>query len=422
MPSDRSVRVVGFGAHNAAIGDLVHSAYTITPPSERPADSSPGLGPLPPHLESLATRRLCGVVSIDESAGTALVQARCPFTQVVKVLAARGLMPLDVPATAGRTLGGAISRTSVGSAAFRVGQVGNSVLEMELLAPSGDVIDAKPDGPNQEVFAGIVRGDGPGDHVIISARLAVRAVPAFVATRQIGFASPAELQEAMGSVIQSGGLDGEPVDFIEAVCAPATGPVMSLGRLVGLAEAPHHAVTPSRYCGSGPTYADSLTPGSTDLLTLSDYLTRWEPDGYWRSARYGLRALPVRKIWPARLRGRSIYDRLDRFWDGPGQGLDQLIRQRSRTPRVFCEVAVPLDKFAQFAESVATIAPGLPIWMAPLQTNPADAATPPTTQFEAYCGLWGPGAHQKTGHNPQAQAALVEATTQASGHPTRPHP
>jgi FAD/FMN-containing dehydrogenase len=470
---------MGFGAHTAAVGDLVTSLYSIgtatdatadspapapddaghastgsavlaspspteqpaTPDPSAPRDPSPGLTSVTAHIDALATGRLRGVVSVDSDAKTALVQGRCPMARVIAVLAHRGLMPLTTPATVDRTLGGAVTRTCVGASSFATGTFADSVHELELLGPCGAVIVARPDGPHSDLFAQVVASDGPTDHVIVAARIALREAGDFVATHQVGASDPHDLAKAMTGIVRDGAWEGEAVDFLEAVSWGPTRHIMSLGRMVSPAEAPCHAVNPSRYHAGGPPYAATLTPGATDLMTMPDFLTRWEPDGYWRSYRYGLEHRAMRRIWPTHLRTPAAYARIDAFWDGPGHTLDGLLRRRDSIPRVFREVCVPAATLADFVESVAGIAPGVPVW-ATLFPGPADddaashagqpASGPGTVPVDdaaaapvgkpslwAYCGLWGPGSHQRTGHAPATEAAIDRLATSLGGRTVR---
>jgi FAD/FMN-containing dehydrogenase len=371
-------------------------------------------------MDALATGRLRGVVSVDPDGKTALVQGRCSMARLVAVLAPRGIMPLTTPAATGLTLGGAVTRTSVGASSFATGEFATSVRELELLAPCGEVVVARPDGPYGDLFAEVIARDGPTDHLIVAARIALREAEEFVATRQVGATNSRELAGALTGIVRDGTWEGEAVDFLEAVSWGPTRHIMSLGRMISAAEAPCHAVKPSRYDAGGPPFAQTLTPGATDLMRLPDFLTRWEPDGFWRSFHYGLGHRAVRRMWPTRLRTPATYARIDAFWDGPAQALDGLARRRHGA-RVFREVCVPVAALADFVESAAGIAPGVPVWMALFPDTMDDAAPSPTGQptMWAYCGLWGPGSHQRTGHAPATEAAIDRLAEALGGRTVR---
>ncbi|MDR1152965.1 MAG: FAD-binding protein, partial [Bifidobacteriaceae bacterium] len=415
MPAPHVPPVVGFGAHTSAIGELVTSVYAAGSSTVRtgdPNDPSPGVPSIPAVMDQLSIKSLGGVVSIDAEARTALLQGCCPLARAVETLVPRGLMPATTPAPAARTLGGAITRTCAGPSSFATGTFAASVRELELLEPSGEIALARRGGPRGEQFARIVDDDGPTDAFIVAARVALRPAQDYVGTRTVGADEPAELGAILATISRTGAWDGEPVEFVEAVTHGPTSHAISLGRMISAAEAPLHAVSPSRYDRGGRPYALSLVPGSRDLLTTVDYLTRWEPDGFWRSFHYGLAHSSVRRWWPRRLRTPAFYSGLDSLLDGPGttQVLERLARWRPQSARVFREVTVPLGAVGELVESLCSIVPGVPVWTVPYRDTPPDAGGPPGAHlaeaWSAYCGIWGPGAHQRTGHNVGAENAI----------------
>jgi FAD/FMN-containing dehydrogenase len=371
-------------------------------------------------MDRLATRRLAHVISVDAAGGTALVQGCCPFTRIVETLVSRGLMPLTTPAPASRRLGGAITLTTVGASSFATGPVASQVIELQLLLPSGELVAARPEGPGEDLFSQVIGTEGPTSAFVAAARIAVVPASGFVLTRQVGAANPTELAELLDGIVRDGSWDGQTVEFVEAVSRGPARHVVSLGRQVSAAEAPCHQVTASRYDGAGLPYAATLVPGTSDLLSLTDYLRRWDPDGFWRSGHYGLGHRPLRHVWPARLRTPAVYARLDALMDrpGPAQAIDRLTRWRPGPPRVFREVAVPLPAVGDLVEALNGIVPGVPVWLVPYRVDSDDAGPHPRGHL-AYCGIWGPGAHQRTGHAVGAASAIDRAVAHLGGRTVR---
>jgi FAD/FMN-containing dehydrogenase len=331
-------------------------------------------------------------------------------------------MPLTTPAPAARTLGGAITRESVGSSSFATGTFAASVTELHLLTPSGAIVAASPSGPHADLFHRIVGREGPSECFIVAARIRLVQAEDFVVTRTVGLPNARDLAAALAVIAHEATWEGQPVQFVEATVRANTYTI-ALGRAVTGAEAPLHAVSPSHYDRGGPPYAATLSPGASDLLTMTDYLQRWEPDGFWRSFHYGLAHRGVRRAWPARLRTPSVYARLDALMDSPNpaQLLERLARWQPGAPRVFREVAVPLAALGELLESLNGIVREVPLWVTPFATHGDDAGPIPSADptFWAYCGIWGPGAHQRTGHNVGAENAIDRLTAALGGRTVR---
>jgi FAD/FMN-containing dehydrogenase len=403
-------------------------------------------------MDRLTTGRLGGVISVDAAERTALVQGCCPMSRIVATLEPYGLMPLTTPAPAMRTVGGAVTRTSVGPSSFTTGDFAASVLELELLGPSGELFSAGPNGPHAAEFTAATSGDGPSDSLITAARVSLVEAGEFIATRQVGAGEANELAEVLSGIVRDGSFGGEPVEFCEAVSSGSGGYTISLGRPVGAAEAPCYAVNPSRYDRGGPPYASTLTPDAADLLRTAAFLTRWEADGFWRSSHYGLSHALVRRLWPARLRTPAVYGRIDAVLDGrgPAPAFEFLARWQPSAPRVFREIAVPLAGLAALLESLSGIVPAVPIWMvpyragcgagqddtqplrAPIPTRPGsgtqsagDDAAPALAApagIWVYLGIWGPGAYRTKGHAVGAESAIDRLAARHGGRTVRSGP
>ncbi len=95
---------------------------------------------------------LDGVIAVDPVARTADVQGMCTYEHLVEATLAHGLMPLVVPQLRTITLGGAVTGLGIESSSFRNGLPHESVLEMDVLTGSGEVVTCAPDGPHADLF------------------------------------------------------------------------------------------------------------------------------------------------------------------------------------------------------------------------------------------------------------------------------
>jgi FAD/FMN-containing dehydrogenase len=406
--------VAGFSQHISAVGELVSSLYRAGSAVRRPpdpADPSPGVEDINAVFEQLALGGLGNVVSVDVERQTAVVQGRCTVARLAQVVLARGLVPQVVPAPGSLKVGGGIVRPAVGSESWRTGPFTEAVISVDVLTTSGMMQTARPDAESGELFAATLNGQA-ATGVITAAEVRLGPAAPFVATRAIGCAGASGLQASLEEATGSGSLDGAAVDFCEAVSHPSGGQILSLGRRVDSSEAQTLAVEPSRYGGRGPSYFETLVPGARDLMTMADYLTRWDADEFWRSFHYGLGAKLVRRLWPPALRGAPVYSRIDALLDARRavRSIEQAARWRPGPARVYREVMVPLEHLAELLERLAGLAPGVPVWSCPVRLDGA---------MWVYCGIWGAGAHRAPAHNLGVESAIDRATGDLAGRTVR---
>ena len=81
---------------------------------------------------------------------------------------------------------------------------------------------------------------------------------------------------------------------------------LTLGRFEQTLDA---AETPSDYAGQRIFYR-SIRERSTDVLTVRDFLWRWDTDWFWCSRAFGVQRPLVRRLWPRRLKRSDVYQRI----------------------------------------------------------------------------------------------------------------
>jgi len=96
-------------------------------------------------VRGLDTSGLTGVIAVDPDARTADVAGMCTYEDLVVATLPYGLAPLVVPQLKTITLGGAVTGLGIESTSFRNGLPHESVLEMDILTGTGDVLTASPD-------------------------------------------------------------------------------------------------------------------------------------------------------------------------------------------------------------------------------------------------------------------------------------
>jgi FAD/FMN-containing dehydrogenase len=206
-----------------------------------------------------------------------------------------------------------------------------------------------------------------------------------------------------------------PVDGLDGVAYSPTEAVLTLATWTDEPSAP-----PSDYTGR-ELYYRSPRQRVDDVLTMHDYLWRWDTDWFWCSGAFGLHRPLVRRLWPRRWRRSDVYHRL--------VGLDQRLGLTARLDRrhgivrerVVQDVEVPVTRIAPFLRWLDAEVGMRPVWLCPLRLRepagpgsarrwPTYPLAPGTTYVNA--GFWGtvplaPG--QRRGDVNRAIEAEVDA-------------
>src|ERR1700744_1530525 len=97
-----------------------------------------------PSGPGLDVSGLTSVISVDPDARTADVAGMCTYEDLVAATLQHGLSPLVVPQLKTITLGGAVAGLGIESASFRNGLPHESVLEMDILTGTGELLTVSP--------------------------------------------------------------------------------------------------------------------------------------------------------------------------------------------------------------------------------------------------------------------------------------
>ena len=132
-------------AHAAGVQRLLAS-YRAIPPAATVRLAKPTSNLFRARAKSnakgLDTSGLTGVIAVDPDARTADVAGMCTYEDLVAATLPYGLSPLVVPQLKTITLGGAVTGLGIESTSFRNGLPHESVLEMDILTGTGEVLTA----------------------------------------------------------------------------------------------------------------------------------------------------------------------------------------------------------------------------------------------------------------------------------------
>lgn len=322
----------------------------------RAASSAPGLD----------VSGLGGVIAVDPVARTADVQGMCTYEHLVDATLPHGLAPLVVPQLKTITLGGAVTGLGIESTSFRNGLPHESVLEMDVLTGSGEIVTATPDGEHADLFHGFPNSYGTLGYAT-RLRIELEPVQPFVELRHLRFHDLESLVATMAQVTGTRTHEGAAVDYVDGVVFSATECYLTLGRQTA------EPGPVSDYTGQQVYYRSIQHDGPaprTDRLTIHDYLWRWDTDWFWCSRAFGAQNPRVRRLWPRRYRRSAFYWRLIAL-DHRFDIADRLEARQGRPPRerVVQDVEVPLDRTAEFLHWFLREIPIEPIWLCPVRSR-----------------------------------------------------
>lgn len=310
----------------------------------------------------LDTSGLTGVIAVDPEARTADVAGMCTYEDLVAATLPYGLSPLVVPQLKTITLGGAVTGLGIESASFRNGLPHESVLAMDILTGTGELLTTSRD-QHPDLFRAFPNSYGTLGYAT-RLRIELEAVKPFVALRHLRFHSLSALVAAMDRIIDTGGHDGVPVDYLDGVVFSADESYLCVGMQTST-PGQVSDYTGQRIYYQSIRHADGI---KDDRLTIHDYLWRWDTDWFWCSRAFGAQNPKLRRFWPRRYRRSSAYWKLVAY-DRRFRIADRIEKRHGRPPleRVVQDVEVPMERCVEFLSWFLDTVPIEPIWLCPLR-------------------------------------------------------
>ena len=360
----------------------------------------------------LDTSGLTNVISVDPEACTADVAGMCTYEGLVAATLPYGLSPLVVPQLKTITLGGAVTGLGIESASFRNGLPHESVREMDILTGAGELLTVSPQ-QHSDLYRAFPNSYGTLGYST-RLRIELETVTPFVALRHVRFGSLTEMVAAMDRIIETGGLDGDPVDYLDGVVFSADESYLCVGV---------RTTTPgpvSDYTGQDIYYRSIQhhTGIKEDRLTMHDYFWRWDTDWFWCSRPFGAQNPRVRRWWPRRYRRSSFYWKLATYEQRFDIG-NRIKKRKGRSPheRVVQDIEVDIGRASEFLEWFLDSVPITPVWLCPLRTRDQEAwPLYPIRPGRSYVniGFW---SSVPVGATEDATNRLIEAKVSAlDGH------
>jgi FAD/FMN-containing dehydrogenase len=399
---------MGRATHEAAVERLRASYDAIAPGQPvrlakrtsnlfRPRAASVGPG--------LDVSGLDGVVELDPEARTADVQGMCTYEDLVDIALPHGLIPKVVPQLRTITLGGAVTGLGIESTSFRSGLPHESVLEMDVFTGAGEVVTARPDNEHGDLFWTFPNSYGSLGYAT-RLRIELEQVPSYVALRHVRFTDAGDLADAIARIVEDGSWDGTRVDGLDGVAFEPGEYYLTLATWTD------ESGPTSDYTGQ-QIYYQSIRLRSTDLLTMYDYLWRWDTDWFWCSRAFGVQHPLVRRLWPRRFKRSDVYHKLVGL-DAKYGVADFLDRRAGKPQRemVIQDIEVPVARLPEFLAWFDDAIGMRPVWICPLVAQ-EKWPTYPLRPGETYVnvGFWG-----AVGVGPEAVDAPLNRAIEAKVH------
>ena len=317
--------------------------------------------------KKLDVRRLHRVIEIDLEHRIAEVEGMTTFEDFADAALLKGLRPPVVPELKTITIGGAVSGLGIEASSFRYGLVHEMVEEMEILCGDGTVRICRPNNENADLFHAIPNSYGSLGYIL---RLRVKLLPAspFVKITHQRFSDRMQFLSTMEAVCAQ---STHAPDFVEGVAFTPNDFVLTTARLT------HDRGPVSDYKGS-QIYYQSLRSRSEDLMTMRDFLWRWDPDWFWCSRSFGMQNPLLRRLlgrWMLRSSSYWKIQSLYRKWkieERVNAIRNVLYLPIERFEPVIQDVEIPMENSSEFLEFYFREINIRPCWICPIR--PLEAA------------------------------------------------
>jgi FAD/FMN-containing dehydrogenase len=301
----------------------------------------------------------CHVLDIDTEHGWVDVEGLTSYEELVAQTLQHGVMPAVVPQLKTITVGGAAAGVGIEATSHRHGLVHDTLLELDVLLPGGEVLHCAPDNEYRDLFFGFPNSYGTLGYAL---RLRLRTLPVkpYVKVEHVRHETPDAFFRDLAAHCRSG------ADFVDGVVFGPQQLVINRGCFVDFAP------WLSDYSFEH-IYYRSLLEKQVDYLRVQDYLWRWDTDWFWCSKNlYAQHPLVRRLLGRNRLNSRT-YTRVMR-WNARWGLTRRLARWRGRfTESVIQDVDIPIAHAPDFLDFLLREIGILPIWICPVR-GPAPGA------------------------------------------------
>ncbi|NOT22503.1 MAG: FAD-binding oxidoreductase [Nitrospiraceae bacterium] len=357
------------------------------------------------RVHQLDLRAFNHVLHINEQERYAEVEGLTTYEELVRETLVFNLMPAVVPQLKTITIGGAIAGIGIESSSFKYGFVHETMQELEVLFPDGEVVVATRENEHRDLFFGFPNSYGTLGYAL-RVKIALIPVKPFVKLTHHKYTDLESCFQAMARLCKDG-----TVDFVDGTMFHGQELYITTGQFVDRAE----WLSDYTYL---QIYYQSIPSRTTDYLTIHDYIWRWDTDWFWCSKHFLLQYPLMRRMWGKERLRSSVYWKLwKRFNASPVTNLMARAIE-GRQESVIQDVEVPIEQAPRFAQFFNEQIGIKPVWIcpvAPFDPSAAYALYPMSPQkLYVNFGFWD---SVKTTHDDGHFNKMIEAkVSELGGH------
>lgn len=349
-----------YAAHQARCADLIAAlAGGEAVEAKRPLGLARSTSNLFRDRREPAKRRIdlrpfCNVLAVDAEQGWVDVEGTTTYEDLVRATLPRAVMPAVVPQLKTITVGGAAAGVGIEATSFSAGLVHHTLIELEVLLPSGEIVVCSADNDHRDLFRGFANSYGTLGYAL-RLRLRTRPVRPSVEIGHERFTDAGAFLAQIEAACRSG-----KEDFVDAVVFDERTFVLTCARFVDAAP------WASDY-SLDAIYYRSLLAREHDFMRTEDYLWRWDADWFWCSRRFGAQLPLVRRLYGRRHLNSRTYARVMR-WNARWGLTRRWARLRGRfSESVIQDVDIPIEHATEFLSFLLREIGIRPIWICPFR-------------------------------------------------------
>jgi FAD/FMN-containing dehydrogenase len=313
----------------------------------------------------LDTRDFNQVISVDTEKQVAEVEGMTPYRLLVKETLRHGMLPAVVPELATITIGGAVSGGGIEANSIYSGLVHETILEMDILLPSGEVVVATPKNKYKDLFYGMANSFGTLGYILKLRVKLIQAKP-YVKLRHIPMEKFSDFTKLVSEVAKSRSYKNEHVDFVEGSGFEKNQIVATLASFVD--EAPY--ASNYRYM---KRYYEAIQKKEEDYLTARDFIWRWDSDWFWCSKAFFMNhTIPRALLGKWMLKSESYWKllRLDQKYHMADM-FRRLSGEHEQPETIIQDVQIPIEKADEFWNFFTKNIAIRPVWFCPTKSSTA---------------------------------------------------
>lgn len=266
------------------------------------------------------------VLQIDLKEKTATVEAMIRFEDLVAETLKYDLLPPVVPQLKTITLGGAISGVGIEASSFKYGLVHETVLKMEVMLASGQIITCTPTNKYKDLFFGLPNSYGTLGYIL---KIKIPLVPAkkYVQISYHKYSNSSNFFSSIEKCCQD-----KTNDFVEGVIFNEREMYISIGKFTDAAP----QTSNYRFLN---IYFQSIKKRRQDYLNTVDFIWRWDTDWFWCSKVFYMQNPIWRFLFGKFVLGSKSYWKIAR--------LEEKYKIRQKIEKILFGKVVPIESVVQ---------------------------------------------------------------------------